>query len=355
MPNGSLRLDKLTCLSPMNDYAVAIVDPHKYRKDIIDLWKNNLPGTPKERFEWMFDNPDGPSKWYLAFKGGGNRAVGSLSIMPKKVIIKDKMYMAGIVGDFMVNETHRAYGPALQLMSIITQEYCKLGFDFLYTYSNDDSEKVMLRAGFKKAGDIGRFAKPIRVHNKIVKYCNSTLSNLISPIIDYSIMLFSKETYHIGNIVQQKNGPINSEIDKLFSGIRNFLPIICERNAKYLKWKYYSNPQYSFNLIKYYTQSGNNLIGYIIFNIQNNIVNIYDFIATDKSKLEVIFACFLKYTRREGYDSVNMKISHNNILNVLVKRYGFYDRNDNTSILVFGDKELVSVDELIFLEGDRNI
>ena len=88
----------------MAAFSIIQADPDKYKNEILTLWKNNLPDTPRGRLEWMKNKLEGQPIWYLAIYEETGKVAGSVSIIPRNIRVNGKTNSAGILGDFMVEK-----------------------------------------------------------------------------------------------------------------------------------------------------------------------------------------------------------------------------------------------------------
>jgi len=338
----------------MPKYNIVQVDSIKNKSDIINLWRNNLPDVSESRLEWMNNNPEGSPIWFLAFHEEKKQIAGSISIMPRKVKINGKTYLAGIVGDFMVEKAFRAFGPALHLIKKVVGQYTELGFAFIYTFPNPGAEKLATRAGFEETTLIKKLVKPLRINRQLDKFIPHTFVNIISPGFNLALKLISKDTF-VGTSIKCNEVTEQSPTSESFlKSIESKMPTLGVRNIEYIKWKYQKNPHFHFKMFVLTNTIIDSVMGYILVSLQNNIVNIYDILFDDEENIKEILAGFLKYAREEKYDSVSIRISQNPLLTRVFKYFGFYDRNEHVSLLFAGDKNLLPED-LMFFDGDRNI
>ena len=340
----------------MGKIEIIRIDPLDYKDSIIKLWEKNLPDTPKSRFNWMERNPEGPSVWYVA-RDEKRGVIGTISIMPRVVLINCRKYLAGIVGDLTIDKAFRTLGPALNLLKTVLFKQSEMGFDFLYTYPNTDALKITIFAGFKKLSVIKRLVKPLNVRNKLEENFSSQLVNITYPIINGFLKILSKETYMKKNeMLMEEDQSTLSEFSINQFGIllEEQLDTIGRRNYKYIKWKYFDNPQYSFRIFIYTHSPGKSIQGYIICTILDNTVHIFDILAKSKQLYKLMLGQFIKRMRELKYSSISININHDNPMFYFFKYFGFIDRRDNTPLLYKSDKEIIPINWLFF-NGDRNI
>lgn len=338
----------------MQQFKIFRADPFKYKKEIISLWKNNLPDTPPGRLEWMANNPEGSATWYLAMDQKSQIVVGSISIMPRRLKFRGETYLVGIAGDLMVEKKYRVFGPFLPLLKTVIKDYSSLGFTFLYTFPNRVSEKVVLRAGFKKIGLTKRFVKPLDLRKNLQKYIHPRLVNVVFPGLNFVLRLFSKETYMKTDITVEKITNPKTLPDLSWMETENQWLTLGEKSSGYIKWRYFQNPLHRFRMYIYKQPAENIVLGQIIFSIKNNQVHIFDIIFYKQNVFKSILGRFLKDMRKHGYGSISIRITQESPLNGQFRKFGFFDRKEDIPLLFAGDSKLIPA-KWLFFDGDRNV
>ena len=339
----------------MPKFQITRVDPYESRDDILALWRDNLPDTPDGRLDWMAENPEGASVWFFALDEESKQVAASISIMPRKIKSQDRIFLAGIVGDFIVRRQFRVFGPALALIKSVVTEYKNLGFDFLYTFPNQESEKMALRAGFQRIGIITRFAKPLKIKNQLMKYMHPSLAYLLSPGVELGLRLFSREAYIRSNGFFEEINVLNEKYDLFWTTADDLRSTLGVRSSEYLDWRYFKNPLYRFQFFTWNDPAKGNILGYVVFTISaDNNLRIFDVFAGKQDSQWKLLANFLKIARTKGLDTVSIRIFQNNPLFNSIKSLGFLDRKEKIHLLFAGDPSLVPK-EWIFFDGDRNV
>lgn len=181
----------------MSKFRIIQTNPVQFKEQVLEFWRNYLPGTPVERFEWMnHGNPAGPAVWFFAQEETTKELAGMISLTPKNMVVDGRTIRAGLMGDFMVDTRYRVFGPNLQLLRTVPAEMGRLGFQLAYTVPNAQSEQLVRRIGMKRAGAFKNFLKPLKAGYYLMKYANmnSFSISLLSPVIDAGLRMVSKET-----------------------------------------------------------------------------------------------------------------------------------------------------------------
>src|SRR4030042_4579678 len=265
----------------MDRFTVSQIDPIQYKDQILKLWEECLPGTPHGRLEWMhMGNPAGPAIWFCAFDNKTNEIAGVISVMPKELNLNGKPIRAGILGDFMVSSKYRVFGPNLQLPRTVLSHLSDLGFNFLYTIPNPESEKIIKRVGFKNAGVMHSLVKLLKTRHYLNKYLNSFAGRLISPFTDIGLRIISRETYVSAAGMFEETSVIDETFDLLWNKIKLQQPhMIGDHSPLYITWRYLQNPLYKFRVLTYKEEFKGDLLGFIVFTIDQGKLYIFTIIA----------------------------------------------------------------------------
>ena len=339
----------------MSRFVIKKVEPEVYREQIIKLWKDCLPGTPEERFSWMMGNPDGAPIWYLAFESGSQILAGAISVMPRKIIINGKELYVGIVGDYMVADGYRVFGPAIELQKFVVSAVQKNNFDYIYTLPNSASVKLIKKAGYKCAKTISYYVKPISVFYYLDKHLYKLVAQLLSPLVSGLIRMVSKETY----IFMRQNYKDLVYKNDLFGKI--FLHNLVgekynehDRVHQYLNWRYLNNYYYSFQIIALEEGCGEGIAGFIVFSIQGGKMEIFDLVAINNRITDCLLKKVIKIARERQCQAIYMRLSLGHELIRNLKWFGFFNAKDNMCVFAYGE-EGNGYARWSYVEGDRNI
>lgn len=338
----------------MARFSIIQADPVEYKAQILEFWKEYLPGTPPGRFEWMQENPAGPAIWFFAFDINKKELVGTVSIISREMVFNGTLVNAGIVGDFIVSKNYRVFGPALMLQRTVLESMSIYGFDYLYTLPNKASLKVNLRAGFVDAVKLVEYVKPVRCAQYLQKYLGYKLSYFVGYLLDFIVKLFSKESWifttnHFDEIITVDGAfdAIWDEFQKLEAGL------IGDHSAKYIEWRYLKNPASSFRIIVLRGKSEGKLLGYIIFTMIDDKIEIYDILSLKNNYKDKLLRKVIHVARREKCKAIYIRLVENSLDIRNLQRFMFVNAKNDISVLVFGE-EVSIFNQWAFSEGDRS-
>lgn len=339
----------------MYKYIIVNDKTDKYSKDIVRFWREYLPGTPEGRLEWMNRNPDGKPIWLLALDKENDELAGTVSIMPRKMFFNGKAYLAGIVGDFMVDKKHRVFGPAMSLQKTVLESYHKYDLDFIFTIPNNASINLTKMAGFRESIKIRYFIKPVAASYYLERYIHKNLAKIISPFINIALNIFSRDTYlkkHDWDVEVEK---LDDSFDELWDELKtNLNRLQHNRSASVLVWHYLENPLFKCRIIKSVEKDGKTILGYLVFLKQEESIEIIDLLYSDNSVMNSLFKYLIDLANRENVHSITCRLSDKDNIKNIIKRFGFMRSKNYINIYVHG-KENGFFESWSYCEAARNI
>ncbi len=330
-------------------------NPFKYKDQILKFWQDNLPDTPPGRLEWMMNgNPAGPSKWFFAFESKSGDLAGMISVMPKDLMLRGKQILAGIMGDLVVGQRYRVFGPALSLVKSVIKSMADFGFDFIYTIPNPDSRKLMERAGFEVLGELVHMLKPLDLKYYFQKYGSALLSYLPSSCLRFVVKALSRETY-VSSGKPYEADSINEEFDILCQDIeRHKQQITAHRNSAYLKWRFLDNPAGGFRVLVHRDKSNNGLSGYLVYKVEDRRIHLYDIFCKDEISVLSLISMLTHIGFRDNCIGIYIRLLEQNPLLPLLRKCRFIDTRDKATVFMYSNKP-IDISGWDFFSGDRNI
>ena len=339
----------------MSRFLIQQQDPFIHKKEILELWAENLPDTPPGRLEWMMDgNPAGPAKWFFAFDSKTNQLAGMISVMPKLLILHGQIIRAGIMGDLVVDKRYRVFGPALSLVKSVIKSMADFGFDFIYTIPNSDSRKLMEHAGFEVLGELVHMLKPLDLNYYFRKYGPGLLSHLPSSCLQLVMKAISRETYVSPGKVYEADS-INEEFDAFCQDIERYKQrITAHRNSAYLKWRFLDNPAGGFRVLVHKGKSNNDLSSYLVYAVEDRRIHLYDIFCKDEISVLSLINMLAHIGFRDNCIGIYIRLLEQNPLLPLLRRCRFIDTRDKASVFMYSNKT-IDLSGWDFFSGDRNI
>lgn len=332
-------------------------EPLEHKEKILEFWDKYLPGTSVKRFDWLKNNPSGPTIWIFAFDTKSNELVGTISILKHEMYKDGKVIHAGIVGDFMVSSTYRVFGPATPLQKQVIASKNELGFQILYTIPNSASRKLALRIGYTEKIKMCHMIRPLKSEFYILKNVkNRLLKNLVCSIFNNILRILPIGKFIAGDDKFESVTTVDDSFDKFWIKIKTQPSIILgNRSSDYLTWHYCHNPVSKFEFLKYEDNKTAELLGYIVYSIQNNKISIFDLIALEENQIDKLLKRLLEVAYNKSYKAIYIRLSTTNPYINKLKKFMFFDAKDDISVLVLDDEPDATYDNWIIYEYDRNI
>jgi hypothetical protein len=332
-------------------------DPSAYRGQILRLWEKNLPGTPAERFEWMREgNPAGPTTWFLAFEEGSGEIAGTVTIMPRRLYRGGRQYMAGIMGDFMVDAAHRVFGPNLMLVRAALNSLGDLGLSFIYTVPNESSRKVTEHVGVRYVTALDCWARPLDYGFYLRKRLPAPVASLLSPAAGAAFRISSRETWMSFAGEVEETPDIGKDFEGYWERLRDGAEMLTgERSAAYLRWRYQANPLYRFRFLACRKRGSGEMSGFTVFcTREENKLDVYDLQADDGGSFDALVRALIEAGRAMRSQAVYIIAPRWSSSLARLGKFRFLDTKDTLQLGFFGGQDL-SLEEWHFMSGDRNI
>ena len=342
----------------MSDFTITRTDdPSPYRDHILSFWNAYLSGTPAGRFDWLrCGNPAGATVWFIALDGKTRELAGTISLVPRQLYADGTPVRAGVMGDFMVGERYRAFGPYLMLLKEAVGSRADLGMDYICTLPNRASRKPCERAGMMKANDLYCFGKPIMVRFYLRKVAPAVVAGALGSIVSGCLKLVSRELVVAPRDVHEEALRFDAPFDDLWSTLRGRARgLIGDRSARYLSWRYAQNPMYTFRLLVYRERSASRIGGYLVFTMfEPNKPEVYDICALNDGIAERLIAALIGVARAEACQAVYFRAPLSSSALRIFKRFRFFKTKDALDLYYTGRTD-IPFESYDFLSGDRNI
>ena len=320
------------------EYRVEKIDTLQNKKIILALWQKSFPFLNGERrFAWMYEgNPVGvPDVWFIFTHD--NACIGMVALCKRRFFFKEKEVIAGQAIDFVVDQSHRTLGPALQLQRNVLNEL-GVSVDFIYSFPNKKSKIVLKRAGFAEHGLLQRKTLIIRPGYIIKKFISNPRLSAIAcwlcdPLYSLKWLCLGRPDLSIKSHVIEFNEACQ-QLNKIWDNRCGITGLIGDRSWQFLLWRFGDlslNPAKCFLVLK-----NNAPIGYVLFNFQNKHISIVDFMVDIPNHAQLVLVSFIRYALREECDSVNIDVMNFPFNYNVFSSLGFLNRPSDDLFFVSG-------------------
>ncbi len=316
------------------NYTISALDPHVQRSAVLDLWSRNLPGTGRERYQWLYEG--GPAIGWIA-RSCSEDIVGGAGLMRRRLRLFDEAVTAGQAIDMNVDRRHRAFGPARALEREVTGAAEQCGLRLLYALPNDLSEPIFRHAGYQTVGKLGRWAKPL-CWKSMANHCGagSLAGTAALKCADWFLRLASPGSWdrrsRLRSTIQEQ---FDDRFDRLWQSASRDLGVIGERTSTYLNWRFGRCPIMKHQV---FCLSGrtDELLAYVVFSTRDHYVYISDFFGRDPRYLHAALTELLVRVKRDGAHAVVTTFLGNSKFVRILRRCGFWSRPCDWKLMILG-------------------
>jgi len=144
----------------MNEFVVEMCDPRTRESEIKELFNRNGKADFASVFERAYrTRADAGLRSWVGMLNG--RAVMHISVTPVPFVNRDRSMVVGILGDLMVDESHRDFWTPVRLLRQMTADLRSASTaDYLISTTVAEAESVFKAAGFKPFGSLQRYVLP---------------------------------------------------------------------------------------------------------------------------------------------------------------------------------------------------
>jgi len=284
-------------------YAVLPADVERDAETIRQLWQHNLPEVSPQRYDWLYRS-GAAEAWLL--HGPGGHVVGSTGLMRRRLKVFGDLRPAGQAVDLNVDRAHRFATPALMLQRAVTAAVGDGRADAIYGFANTKSAALLRRAGYRPLGELQRWVKPLWMGPSLrARYGKGTLWNLSADLALRLLGWASPETY------RYRRGPVRIEVieqfderfDALWAVASPRFPIVGERTADYLRWRFTQSPDAPYEVLGL-CDGRQSLQAYLVYRRHGAYVYLSDFFGAEPGACCRLLAELLRRARREGAEAV---------------------------------------------------
>lgn len=341
----------------MAKFKIIRENPSVFKAEILHFWTEYLPGTPPERLEWMENNPAGPAIWLFAVEAETGKLAGTISLFSKELFVEGNKIRAAILGDLMLDQKFRVFGPVFDLLKTAISCQKKGEFDFLYTIPNLNAKKVAERVGFRPSGQLYSMMCPHRCDFFIEKYVGSFMSMVLQKPLLLTWKLSSRATYVASaGIFEEIDWRESKVFDEFFLRLRNnqIGLMTGDYRLDYLEWRYRQNPEFDFKIFTFRKWAGESIQGLFIFSLEKQRLELYDIVGIDQKSIFEMVKRINIISEKVKCRGIYISVFVNNPLLPVLKKCCFFNTKDQVEIYTYPEV-INETKQWSFTSADRNI
>src|SRR4030042_178440 len=200
-----------------------------------------------EFWRWKFlNNPVGAGEVWLT--EDGDMLIGTTSITPKKMKIREMIVPAAEIGDTFTHPDYQKRGIFTTLVGLSREHALSRGISFIYgTPNNQSLPPYERRCSFAQTPsvEVANMVRPVNMRSVLRTVTKSrVLATVASPFLTMAYALLfrlnRKQSKSGISITQVDSFP--DEVEALWAGNSQSYDVIQVRDKAYLEWRYVTNP-----------------------------------------------------------------------------------------------------------------
>jgi hypothetical protein len=328
---------------------------------LVPLWAANLPieSDPYEKYRWYYlDNPSGRGEALMlqCEEQSTVRCVGAEGIGVRTVHVNGAPVRVGLLADLAVETPHRTVLPALTLLRAVCA-HCRDTYVFAYGFPNEHAVGVFARAGYRRLGKMTRYVLVLRHAPYVAKWVKSdALSWAAGLALDGPPHLrrAMRTLGHFRSLRLTWSTTIDERFDALWAACRNVAPIVGQRDAAHIRWRFFERPGASvpFRIATLEDEDSPLLRGYAVVERTESAVHVRDILARTPADTHALLDRLAFAARREGASSLSVRTLGETSLAELLVEHGFSPR-ESTRAMMIDVARTASSDAMKIVEARR--
>ena len=243
----------------------------------------------------------------MARIGPNGPAVGSAALFQRVFHVAGRPCMVFVAGDFSVDQPHRGFGPAFMLQRrILSDIKGKSGCAWLYGIPNDKSRALFTKLGYRTVGCFRKYLKILKV-DYVYKKLNIT-PNVFMKLLGTVIGALSRERFYRRpkGISVESPDAFDSRFDSLWMAVKHQYPVIGERTAAFLTWRY---SELSGKTYKIFCLTRDGILaGYVVYLLLDGLCHVVDLLCfRDRRIVECLISEFSLRMRADGIEAISIR------------------------------------------------
>lgn len=255
-------------------------------------------------------NPAGIGEALGLESGADPLPVGAQCLHLRRFSFQGEPIPAACLSDFVVTQAHRSAGPAVMLMRAAATRAGDLA-TLVYGFPNAKAAAVCARAGLRRAGELQRMGKLLRLRALQRDAKQSLPMRLAAPIVDGALAVadIALQWLHGLGRARCEHAPLDDpRLDMLWE---RRVPSLClsERSSTMVAWRYrYDREDGDWQLLLV-TRGRGEPWGYVVWRLREGIVVIGDTFCADPGRhLSGVVLAAARHFRGRGALALSMEL-----------------------------------------------
>ncbi|MBD3331981.1 GNAT family N-acetyltransferase [candidate division GN15 bacterium] len=311
------------------DYSLELADLQTDRQEVLDFWVDQFPRWKTTKYKYFYlDNPDGPAMLWLVRETTDKRIVGTLALLRRELLIDRQPHPAAVSADIVVHREHRRRGLSIVLFGALRDYLNTSDLVVIFGTPNPKSKGGAEQAGYKTCGLEKRYVRLLRSRPVIQSRLKvPLLASLLAIPVDLWIRR-GLPSRSVGEIETTVGEALDERIDKVMASAAEQFRIVGNRSSAWVNWRASECPYRHLHIFTAERSDDRSLIGYIMFEIKDNVAYIFDCLAGDIDDLHRLLREFVVYADQQQCRSIEMIHVGNSQTEAVLDRLGFAFRSE---------------------------
>jgi len=315
------------------------------KDELLEVLERNLGTSQLARFEWRHrDNPAGNAWSWFVYDRSSASTVGMASVFPRRMRLRGEIILAGQVGDFVIDATHRSLGPAVLLQRATFQPVDSGQIAFCYDCPpHDRGMSTFVRLNMRPNCDVVRHVFLLRSDDYFERKLGRRLWT--TPIASAANLVLRMRRPQCRNPeleISDFHGRFGEEFSELDARIPSTDTVRGSRSAADLNWRYRDDPLMtrdngSSGYRVLVARRAGEMVALLVFCVQDGgVVSIVDLFGRDLPQTgPPLLAAVVEIARRENMRAVHCYSSRTVPLASLFADLGFRPRERAMRVVAY--------------------
>jgi hypothetical protein len=306
------------------------------RSLLIDALRRYLtPFSDDDRFDWLYRaNPHGAAHAWIGRDDSSGEVVAVASAFPRRLYRGGGEAAGWVLGDFCVDDRHRALGPALQLQRACIAGLESAGADAWYDFPSASMMAVYRRLAIPPTARMIRFAKPLRLDRWVAERVPfRPLADRLARAGNFLLQWgLPGRDPGSGRTIGRHDASFDSEFTDFAARIGSSAGTCVQRTAAYLNWRYRDCPSGAYETLV--ARESGRIAGYAVLAQRESEATVVDLFGAPPAAASALLGTAARVAAQRGVQTLSMPMLEGDPRTGLARALGFRAREAVPVVLV---------------------
>lgn len=318
-------------------YFIRLTEAREAREALLPIWAENLPvrGEPEAKLRWFYcDGPHGPGRAFVIHpERECAAAIGTAGFGVRALQFRDRTLRAALFADLAVDRAHRSGLPALALVRAVKRHVSE-SFDLGYGLPNARAAALYQRAGYRQLGEMQRYVRVLRAGAYLEQRLHAPrVAHAAAAIVDRVRAAASRaRALRTGRDDELTwHASFDARFDRLWDAARGLAPIVCQRTAALLNWRFAAQPGHRYHIATLADRASGELRAYAVVREVGLVAELADLFGAPHD-LDPLLFHLAPALYELGFGSISFRVLGAPWIPELLARHGFARRKETRMV-----------------------